>query len=145
MHESVGFEVLVESPIFQYGSILGKGLDALTGGGRSEMSASDISMLELTSMGEDSLQGGTGSMISAEVASVVLDPGSVDSPSAQGPLLKQAQLELGEKEVRAVEEALGGAGKVALGTQRDTTTPSLQQQAVADLLLAQGLRSRAIP
>jgi hypothetical protein len=43
-------------------------------------------------------------MISAEVASVVLDPGSVDSPSAHGPPLKQAQLELGEKEVRAVEE-----------------------------------------
>jgi hypothetical protein len=43
-------------------------------------------------------------MISAEVASVVLDPGSVDNPSAQGPPLKQARLELREKEVRAVEE-----------------------------------------
>jgi hypothetical protein len=102
-------------------------------------------MLEFTSMGEDSLQGGTGSVLSTEVVSTGQDTGVVDSPSALGPPLKLARLEQGEKEVWTSEAAHGGAGKVATTVEKAPATPSLQQQALVDLQVATGPCSRAIP
>jgi hypothetical protein len=84
-------------------------------------------------------------VLSTEVVSTGQDTGVVDSPSALGPPLKLARLEQGEKEVWTSEAAQGGAGKVAVTAEEVPATPSLQQQALADLQVATGPRSRAIP
>jgi hypothetical protein len=58
-------------------------------------------MLELASVGEDLMQGG--SMVPTEVASQVVDPGVVDSPSAVDPPLKLARMGPSEEERRTTE------------------------------------------